>query len=451
MPKQQKQKYNQNYTQFNTQRDVTASEYTDRMERDLCGVGPIPEYMKHLQNRESLGAALTGSEGRIPPTLKENDIPTTSGAGEVRIHAKQEVDNTPNTSGVNQGSVPLTPADANRAKEDNDDGKTPSHSIMRIKKTRIKPGAPDDLYRKGLSGAGCKWFLRFIKQGIPPLEARKMVDERKTNPSILVEFKRKTDELTPSNNQNSKKNFIQSEADTAKPLSLASAANSIKIAVLPTNFPQSTLTSYELIVLKELLIKEMSLGWNHKLKFNGVLLKTGFLLVNCAGKDTADWLKINVPKLRSWRGIKLTTCLESEVTKMHTVTVFLPKSMDQDEMESLALIQSQNEGLNVQYWKVVKSKTEGRGQLLVLSIDEHSAKRIATLNHKLHYKLTMVNVVGLKNTMTSNLVESGEATDQQLHSNITSIEPNIPSTQADICTTQPDIPITNPSFITSKN
>lgn len=34
------------------------------------------------------------------------------------------------------------------------------------------PGVFDDKYRKGLSGAGTKWYLRYLRDGIKPKEAR---------------------------------------------------------------------------------------------------------------------------------------------------------------------------------------------------------------------------------------------------------------------------------------
>ncbi|XP_055836608.1 uncharacterized protein LOC129905205 [Episyrphus balteatus] len=380
---------NKNLKKIVVQRDVTASDLASQMERDLHGDDSKPGCSKkgakpkqHKKNRLAQGAVSSeASSGSIPPKVVE---------------------------------------DGTRAEVDAKDGNKPSEaestpSTITIKaRTNPNPGSGgqnDSLYRDSLSGASKKWYSRFLRQGLSREEAKKKMEERKLAnssepPKSQDQGKRKSSQITPPQRQEVKKPRTNATVETglstvkagaeALGLSYASVATGIKVAVLPKDFPEASLSADELSTLEEAIIEEVSLGWTHKLKFNGLHYRTGFLLVDCVGQPTADWLKLKASELQNWKGTELMACLGDDIPKMQHITVFLPKSSGQEDRKSLALIQAQNEGLAIQAWKVLKSTAEGKGQLMVISIDSKSTEAIVKAQHELHYKFGKIGVSGLK-------------------------------------------------------
>lgn len=105
--------------------------------------------------------------------------------------------------------------------------------------------------------------------------------------------------------------------------SFAGVATGVEIAVLPKGCPQVTLSAEELSTLEDAIIEEVSLGSN-KLKFIGLHYRAGYLLLNCADKETAEWVKEKTSRLQAWKGTELMVCVGDLIPKTHNITVFLP-------------------------------------------------------------------------------------------------------------------------------
>jgi len=83
--------------------------------------------------------------------------------------------------------------------------------------------------------------------------------------------------------------------------------------------------------------------------------------------------------------------------------VFLPKKLPprikvmahflrkEDEETVLRRLKGQNRGLNVEKWKILKSKVDGRGYHMVLAIDWASKEALEELNWRPHYSVTRVH------------------------------------------------------------
>ncbi|XP_055854262.1 uncharacterized protein LOC129918001, partial [Episyrphus balteatus] len=326
--------------------------------------------------------------------------------------------------------------------------KKPSRSQKakdRVLPKRGEPGGLDDPFRKGLSGAATRRYLDLLAEGKTPEEAKRRVEERRAE--LLAESlksqgqgKRKNHHITPPQRQEVKKprlgNSAEAGSNTAlntskRPLSYANTTKSVRIAILPKEYPDATLGTDELTALEEAIIEEVSLGWKHKLQFNGIHFKTGLLVVDCAGQQTADWLKEKAARLSTWKGTALVACLGENIPKLHTITMFLPRSKDQEDQKSLALIEAQNDGLCVKAWKIIKSKAEGKGKLLVAKIDTNSAKTITNAGHELHFKFGKIPITGLrKNNVEANTHHQGndpttsDSTDQPPTTNQTPKAPH---------------------------
>lgn len=166
----------------------------------------------------------------------------------------------------------------------------------------------------------------------------------------------------------------------------------LMVAILPKDYPRVLLNPAELRNVEESIMDEVCRGWDVKLKFNGIQYRSGLLIVDCLDRDTLEWLRYNVDKLSSWRGVHLDTRIGSDIPDPLLIRMVLPQSSGQDADKSLALIDAQNEGLSLKYWTVFSRSEEDGNQILTMAIDVMSMETIAKERFMLHYKFGQVEV-----------------------------------------------------------
>ncbi|XP_024081392.1 uncharacterized protein LOC112126477 [Cimex lectularius] len=202
-----------------------------------------------------------------------------------------------------------------------------------------------------------KWYLRAIKSGKTPEEARKLADERKAKiqkekleaPSSSKRAREQS--LTPKELRKEKKakpstpqaQFKAKEA--ASSVSYAGAAKIIRVALLPEEYPLVTLTTEELTHLEETLIEEILKGWEAKIQFEGIHFRPGMMVLDCQDGKTVQWLQEIAPKLELNKHKKLTVRVGEDVPKPHSIAVFFPRTKLGEEQRTLALVKAQNDGI----------------------------------------------------------------------------------------------------------
>lgn len=264
-----------------------------------------------------------------------------------------------------------------------------------------QPGGRDDPLRRGLSGAGIRWYLRYLEQGLTPEEARKKADEHKCPSQVIKtlpkDLKRKH-EVNNTTSPQQKKDKKKKEGTTSVSGSYATVVRTERVVILPKTFPGTTLSAKDLTLLEEALVEEMFSGWDYKLKFGGIHFRPGMLLIDCETPQSAEWLREKVPHLSNWKGVELQVRARDDIPKSHTAKLFLPRSQGQTTDKLLKLIEAQNEGLSTTLWKIVSKKDEGKGQILRIELDDLSYKRIKNNGYTIHYRFGKVTVQGLKRT-----------------------------------------------------
>ena len=287
-----------------------------------------------------------------------------------------------------------------------------------------QPGGRDDPLRYGLSGAGCLKYIRYIREGFKPEEARqKVVEEREAREkrtitvSSIPHKKRERESITPKSNEMPKRLKVGNGQHAKRPATGVSYANALKItkvAILPGKYPEVELSAEEQTKLEEAIVEEMTIDYENKLKpqFGGIAFRSGFLVVDCETQNTVKWLVEAIPSLLSWEGVKLDTKVGDDIPKPHIITIFFPRSCGQDPMKSVKLIASQNE-ICIDTWKILGQKDEGPGQIVTIGIDEKSLQTINEKNHVLSYRFGKINVHVKKyktDTIPENVKETQEIT-----------------------------------------
>ncbi|XP_036344517.1 uncharacterized protein LOC118753749 [Rhagoletis pomonella] len=271
--------------------------------------------------------------------------------------------------------------------------------------------------------ATVKWYQRYVSKGLTPEEAKKKVrDREKTSDSareageISVskgnpenkkvmdgekpsDSKRGAAEISPPEGKPEKKRSRleavapNPKAGARKPgVSYASATKRIRLAVLPKAFPKRTLTRGDQGKIEDAIVEEMGKGWRSILQFDGIHFRPGVILVDWLDAESAEWLRLIVPKLPGWEGAELTTCDGDNIPKVHVITTYLPKAAGVDTQKLLNLIIAQNEGMHTDLWKVYRSNDEKTGKLLTIGIDDRSLEAIKKKNCILRYRFGSVPV-----------------------------------------------------------
>ncbi|XP_049307348.1 uncharacterized protein LOC125777144 isoform X2 [Bactrocera dorsalis] len=172
----------------------------------------------------------------------------------------------------------------------------------------------------------------------------------------------------------------------------AEAVSSIRMAVLPRNYPAEALGSEQLTALQDCIVDALSVGIGFTGAFNGIFFKGGMLLVDCQNEKSATWIQGIVPRLEGWSGPALCVRRGDEIPQLHNMVAFFPRSADKGYDIALNLVRNQNEGLSTSAWKVVASKVEGSGWNLNITMDDESYKYIRQKGFRLNFRFGKIVV-----------------------------------------------------------
>jgi hypothetical protein len=160
--------------------------------------------------------------------------------------------------------------------------------------------------------------------GNPPRRSQEKAVERKipeeNTPREGTSKKRGANQLTPPSEPEQKKRRVPQAAKSASTrpsTSYADAASLIRVAILP-KAPGDKLSTADLTSLEEAIVGEMMLGADCSLQFTGIHFRPGMIVIDCADKNSAEWLVEKGPQLTKWNGIELRACMgHPEVLRRH--------------------------------------------------------------------------------------------------------------------------------------
>ena len=133
-------------------------------------------------------------------------------------------------------------------------------------------------------------------------------------------------------------------------------SGTVRVAIVPLAYPDRKLEEDEVVLIKELItgrILDVVEGAKVPI-FEGTYEEDGALIVNCAGKQTAEWLKsVTTELFVKGGGVQLRALGIDEAPRRHRVVVHVadPKITAK---EALQLLDIQNEGLASDEWVIVR-------------------------------------------------------------------------------------------------
>ncbi|XP_030376806.1 uncharacterized protein LOC115625777 [Scaptodrosophila lebanonensis] len=253
------------------------------------------------------------------------------------------------------------------------------------------------LGRRRLSGAGNKWYLRYLKDGFEPEEAYRKALERRPVPNVSQNADRKRSNYSrPITSIPKRLHTVREEEPVEGERKSNTRDRDLEdkeklVAIVPVGYPKETLSPKDLIKVEEAVLLEVASDPDDSLSLDRLEFKSGYMLVDCPDKKTAKWLLNVVAKLSIWNGKPLEAKLGGSVLPDRNVTLYIPNSATKDQEFIMALLRNQN-SLCTDTWKVLSFTKVGDDCVLVLRIDNMSMQKINENGNKVWFRFGTIPV-----------------------------------------------------------
>lgn len=203
--------------------------------------------------------------------------------------------------------------------------------------------------------------------------------------------RQRSDGSTPSGS-GGKNPLKKPRGDTA--MSLAERLSSIKVAVVPKDFPERLLTEEDILELSSALIAQMRpLSDGCLPGFSGTArLESGVMVLLCCNPETRGWLEQTVAKCNPWKGATLEVVEARKVLKISKVITRFPPPFDKMKVEDvLVRIHQHDLKLSTKDWRIINARTIGpQGRTVILGLNERDLEEIKKRNLKVRLGLGQI-------------------------------------------------------------
>jgi len=204
-------------------------------------------------------------------------------------------------------------------------------------------------------------------------------------------------------------------AKTAQSQRETAASTGIKMGIIPTDYPTTTWSTDQLTMLQRAIldrVRQLKKGDN-KPSFNSCTFRPGWLSVVCSNLSTAQWLRENLPQLKTWENAALKLVEESEVPRPQIFIGYFPEKNTESNESILDLVEGQNNGLRVGDWRVLHRTHRGATIELTIAVDPISAKKIAESSYQVNYGFGRAKLHPKTKTVDKRSAEANEQPQEQ--------------------------------------
>lgn len=303
---------------------------------------------------------------------------------------------------ISSASVTQT-EDDNKAMDLTDDHSMPQLDKLTIREPRLKT-------------CERKRFRWLVAHGHSREEAldlcKKTIAEREGRPPTSAEKRVRSEDSTPGKQAARKKRKVLEPSTTKqapqKP-SYSGVIGTVKVGLVPANYPTETLTVEQQTTLEERLARLVLLCKNKPgPKFRGVTFRPGYVVVNCDNQLTADWVKNQEGELNI-QEMKMKVLDENQIPSPHIITGFFPNSRGYSMDDIRSFIRIQND-LPAHQWKPLKTIDTGKNCVeVVFSVDHASYEALRATDFVISYRLGTIKLHPKKDKLGKKPVDSTDA------------------------------------------
>lgn len=255
---------------------------------------------------------------------------------------------------------------------------------------------PKDVKPK-LGGAARKRFKWLLSQGHDLQEARILALDpiaKNTLPDKGEKRARSEESTFETNTAKRIKQAHDAENISVTAPTYRPVTESNKIGILHSQFPDVLLTTRQLVAIQDEILKHILEQKNAsvKPKFLYSTFKRGWLLLSCADAATVRWLKSMVKKFQPWKGANLRIADEADIPRAQILVGYFPNSEKDTNNTILSYIQGQNEGLNMEEWRILRRNSINKAAHLTLLIDFLSFNKLKSREFNVNYKFGVVQL-----------------------------------------------------------
>ncbi|KAL7735690.1 hypothetical protein ACLKA6_002567 [Drosophila palustris] len=255
--------------------------------------------------------------------------------------------------------------------------------------------------RNRLSGAGRKRLKHYKAKGLPIEQALAMAKQPLPNP---LKRPKAGDSLKRGRSANTTPENNMPKRGSAKPGAGATPASvpELKAAPadeqaeqravtsakkFPSGYPKALLSTKELSAVQEAILDVIRTQRQGAVKpfFTGCTFRPGWLLISCANRETADWLKAAMPKLKLWPGAKVELVADADMPKPQVYIGHFPKTEKYSNEDILQLLEGQNSALRTGDWRILNRGERGKQIELTFAVDPNSDEKLKSVGHRLCY------------------------------------------------------------------
>lgn len=324
------------------------------MMADMSDLTPSQED-KLLESDASMGASdseLNKTAIKIPVVTQPENVPTDATPTQVEVVAENEVDN----------------------EAENEAGKKPKQ------KKRMCGGLKKKIRKTMKDNAGMTKAeaVEILKKKAAEREAvattANMNDKHKRNRSENMD----TSEPEP------KKPHVAASPADGKTKSFRDAVKSVRVGIIPTNFPTRKLVKDEVNNIKRKILKlvaEQRGENNIKPRFtDNPVARAGWLKIFCADESTAVWLK----SLDYWREENYKVVDECDFPAETFLLGHFGYSNEEETATIFGVVEAQND-VSTAEWREVTRKDVGSMVFLTFAVDPVSLEQLQELNFCVEY------------------------------------------------------------------
>lgn len=144
-----------------------------------------------------------------------------------------------------------------------------------------------------------------------------------------------------------------------------------------------------------------------KPKFGNCLFRPGHMIIICKNQDTVNWLKAKISNIKPWENASLIAVEEKDIPRPEILVGFFPRSEQDSNEEILAFIESQNEDLIVDAWRILKRYTVKQHHVeLIFTVDAVSMKSLENCKFIIDYKFGVAYI--RKRNSKAEVIEDNE-------------------------------------------
>lgn len=269
-----------------------------------------------------------------------------------------------------------------------------------LNKLEVRTGQP---FVK-LTSAEKRRFKRALADGLTREQA---LEKAKSPPERKEPSKRalSDDKPTPSG----KRPRANDNPQTSSKPTYSHVLGTVKLGFVTNDVSINPLNDEQMSKLQEAIIDTtIEHGEGFRPEFEGCFPRTGWLMVACTNRKTADWLKAHANSVKEKSKLDVNIVDEADFPRSHFVRGYFPHSLDLANEKILASIAVQND-LNARNWKVVMRKSDGQLLHLLMAVDDNSWARLLESNGRIAYRFSHLKLM-LKDTNKESAVDKQSVT-----------------------------------------